>query len=163
VGDLDSSSDVADFEPMTRYVERLPCRYAHRILGSAAVRYRSSRDCNLGFLTGVTGLTNTITYHESGMVESVPHVNGVTDWIDVDPAFPSRPERFYTTGATGAGGGDWTSKLMTFDGSGNIKSHFDGLHDPLTQWVDYPYRTLGGIPKGRHHLVTKREARRLAN
>lgn len=53
-----------------------------------------------GFLKSVatSGVSSTLGYHQSGMVASVVHGNGVTDTIEVDSKTPSRPSKIVTGG-----------------------------------------------------------------
>ncbi len=52
---------------------------------------------SLGDLTGVTGWA-TLSYHDNRELAKVMHANGVTDWIDKDPAQMARPRNVRVTG-----------------------------------------------------------------
>ncbi len=60
----------------------------------------------------------SISYHDSGIWESVAHRNGVVEHFTPDPSFGSRPQRIHTTGAVS----NFDSGTMTYDGAENLKS-----------------------------------------
>lgn len=66
-----------------------------------------TNDYSNGLLTSVTwneaGVENSISYHESGLVNEVTHDNGVVDETTVDSATPSRPTALITKNAEGSG------------------------------------------------------------
>jgi RHS repeat-associated protein len=72
-----------------------------------------------GWLTSVTGFTNTITYHPNGLVNQIPHVNGMTVTQANDPNAMMRPASI--TATVGAAT-PWGSGTYTYDGVGNVKS-----------------------------------------
>ncbi len=69
-----------------------------------------------GFLTGVGGWANTITYHPNGLVAQVNFANGAS-WVQQnDPWSMPRPLSISSSGAAT----NWTSGTYTYDGSGNV-------------------------------------------
>jgi RHS repeat-associated protein len=71
-----------------------------------------------GYLSSVAGFTNTITYHANGMVNQIPHVNGMTVTRANDPNRMARPASIAASSGAGA---SWSSGTYTYDGAGNIK------------------------------------------
>ncbi len=79
-----------------------------------------------GFLTGVTGYADTITYHANLMLQRVEHTNGVHDVWDADPNRMRRPARIRTTGSTSA---QFDTGTYVFDGAGNITDMGSDIFD----------------------------------
>ncbi|MEZ5313657.1 MAG: hypothetical protein R2862_08420 [Thermoanaerobaculia bacterium] len=69
-----------------------------------------------GFLTGVTGWANTITYHSSGLWNTVTHSNGATDTQSDDNRRPRPLTIVSTSGATTL----YRSGTFVYDAAGNI-------------------------------------------
>jgi RHS repeat-associated protein len=97
---------------------------------------------NYGYLTAVPGITGTaggvsqITYHASGNLNQVPHVNGVLFTQQNDPNGQMRPSSL-----TAVRGGTtlWNTGTYTFDGAGNVKA---------TGSQTYVYDSLSRIVQG---------------
>jgi RHS repeat-associated protein len=72
-----------------------------------------------GRLTSVPGYSGTITYFSNGLINQVPHANGVTFTQTNDPNGMVRPGSM-----TAARGGTtlWSDGVYGYDGSGNIKN-----------------------------------------
>jgi RHS repeat-associated protein len=72
-----------------------------------------------GRLASVPGISGTISYHSNGLVNQVPHANGVTFTQQNDPSGILRPG-----GMTALRGMAvlWTAGTYTYDGAGNIKA-----------------------------------------
>ncbi|MCH9652175.1 MAG: RHS repeat-associated core domain-containing protein [Deltaproteobacteria bacterium] len=93
-----------------------------------------------GLLTGVTGWTNGITYHSSGLWKEIRHVNGVWDRQDRDDNFSTRPKRLRSIFSSGAPAG-FDTGLMSYDGSGNLKAMdtHSFTYDSVSRLVDASY------------------------
>ncbi|MCD4748598.1 MAG: hypothetical protein K8R59_04415 [Thermoanaerobaculales bacterium] len=70
-----------------------------------------------GRLSGVTGYTTSMSYHENGMLNAVVHTNGVTDTFGLDVNSMQRPKSITVSGADA---GTWTTGEISYDGVGNI-------------------------------------------
>ena len=91
---------------------------------------------NYGRLASVSGITGTITYHSNGLVNQVPHSNGVTFTQQNDPNGMMRP-----AGMTAVRGATtlWSAGTYAYDGSGSVKA---------TGTQTYVYDSLGRITQG---------------
>ncbi len=111
---------------------------------------------DLGYLTVVQGWTNTIAYHPNGLLDALPHLNGVTDNVDLGADLIPRPKKLYTIGVQG--GLNWDSGDYLYDGAGNIVeigSGNDIVYDKVsrvvshevssTQKQDYVYDQFGNL------------------
>jgi RHS repeat-associated protein len=71
-----------------------------------------------GFLTGVAGYANAISYHLNGTLDAVAHSNGVTVTHGRDPHGLPRPASIATSGVAAAQ--NWSTGSYAYDGSGNV-------------------------------------------
>ncbi len=95
-----------------------------------------------GLLRSVPGWTNTLAYHPSLMMATVPHTNGLTETIAMNgTTLMARPASI-TANFTG---GSWATGTYAYDGAGNIKAigsdqfKYDGVS-----------RLLEGISRASH-------------
>jgi RHS repeat-associated protein len=103
-----------------------------------------------GHLTSVPGFATSITYHPSGMLNTIVRSNGVTDLQAVDPQGMARPAEISAM-RTSDSLGLWTTGAYQYDGSGNIWKTGLGvyLYDGLSRVVSgkvYPGRMANGTP-----------------
>lgn len=82
-----------------------------------------------GFLTGIPGFADTITYHPNGLVNTVTHSSGSTWTTTLAVDAMARPSSIYTAGVLDpacdpvyqtCGTNDWNSGTYTYDGAGNV-------------------------------------------
>jgi RHS repeat-associated protein len=91
---------------------------------------------NYGRLASVPGITGTISYYTNGLVNQVPHANGVLFTQQNDPNAMMRPAGMTSTlGATTL----WTAGTYAYDGAGSVKA---------TGTQTYVYDSLGRITQG---------------
>lgn len=119
------------------------------VCGSSAARtqgYGYTR----GRLTSVTGFANSITYHPSGLLNTIVRANGVTDRQTGDAAGMARPAEISAV-RTSDNFGLWTTGAYRYDGSGNVWKTGSGLYlyDSLSRVVSgkvYPGALGTGTP-----------------
>jgi RHS repeat-associated protein len=122
----------------------------------------SPRTLSLGYsqgrLTSIPGVINSITYHPTGMVNSIVRANGVTDnWI-ADPNGIGRPAEInaFTANWGPSPFGLWTTGSFQYDGSGNVKrmGNASFLYDSLsrvTSGTVYPGPYSNGTAHTQSH------------
>ena len=74
-----------------------------------------------GFLTGVLGFADAITYHANGALAEVTHSNDLQDVVGLDPGWLVRPESLAVWPSDG-GGPLWESGRYSYDEAGSIES-----------------------------------------
>jgi RHS repeat-associated protein len=70
-----------------------------------------------GLLASVTGYSGTLSYHSNGMVNQVPHANGVTDNYTIATDAMARPASIASVRGTTT---LWSTGGYRYDGSGNV-------------------------------------------
>ena len=104
-----------------------------------------SFEYQFGFLTRIPGYTDAavpIAYHPNGLIARVPHANGVTDHVELDPHHLFRANRIYTTGVQDESG-DFDSGELSYDGAGNITrigEQGDAVYDAVSPRPGTPRR-----------------------
>ncbi len=86
---------------------------------TANFNYSYGRLASVPGYTGTAGGVSQITYHPNGMVNQVPHANGVLFTQQNDPQRMARPASLTATrGAATL----WSDGTYAYDGSGNVKA-----------------------------------------
>lgn len=73
-----------------------------------------------GFLTSVPGYASSITYHPSGLLNTISHQNGVVETTTADANVIGRPAAIGTTNVSNSL--NWSTGAIAYDGAGNIRS-----------------------------------------
>ena len=75
----------------------------------------------MGKLVQIPGWVDWVSYHPSGLWESINHSNGVSLFLDTDPYRLGRPSRLFTNNVQPSSS-NWDSGFMSYDGHGYLKS-----------------------------------------
>jgi len=97
-----------------------------------------------GLLTRVVGFTRAdqnIAYHPNGLVNRVPHTNGVIDWVELDSSGMLRPSEMWSGKGSAR---SWQSGLYHYDAASNIWRLGTGA-----QKDQFKYDAVGRLTGGR--------------
>jgi RHS repeat-associated protein len=92
---------------------------AASICGASSPRTVTYNRGNGGRLTGIPGFLTSVTYQPSGLMATIKHANGTTDYQRADPNGIPRPAELYAY-RDSDNFGLWTTGAYTYDGSGNV-------------------------------------------